>query len=72
MHILEDEPTKELNKQLKEIKEELDSDYPQFKSNLWLRKLRIIKELSYRKKKWVCQKKIVLIALNSLSMCIRI
>jgi hypothetical protein len=51
MYILEDEPTKELNKQLKEIKEELDSDYPQFKANLWLRKLRIIKELSFRKKK---------------------
>lgn len=52
MYILEDESTKELNKQLKEINEILDSQHPQFKSKLWLLKLRIIKELSYRKKKW--------------------
>ena len=51
MKILEDETTTELNKQLKEINEVLDSQYPQFKSNLWIQKLRIIKELSYRKKK---------------------
>jgi len=51
MYILEDESTKELNKQLKEINEILDSQHPQFKSKLWLLKLRIIKELSYRKKK---------------------
>ena len=49
--ILEDKSSDELNKQLKEINEVLGSKNPQFKANLWLLKLRIIKELSYRKKK---------------------
>lgn len=49
--ILEEKSSTELNKQLMEINEALVSKNPQFKANLWLLKLRIIKELSYRKKK---------------------
>lgn len=49
--MIQDESTEELQTQLKDINAELATPHPQFKTNLWLRKLRIIMELSYRIKK---------------------